>query len=247
MASEMYNRHFFSNLAGGAQQSAEQVVPFVLSLPLKITSVLDVGCGTGSWAATFMAHGAEVVGVDGYAPADALHIPAERFSVHDLTNPLDLGRRFDLVVSLEVAEHLDARFESVFVDSLVRHAEAVLFSAAIPNQAGTGHVNLRWQSYWAGLFADRGYRLFDVVRPAFWDSSVEPWYKQNILLFACGQQAERMVAGASDLAQMPVVDLIHPEIYLGATTHVPLRYRLRRKLALRSRLRALRHRFMSAS
>ena len=63
-------------------------------------------------------------------------------------------------------------------------SDVVLFSAAIPGQGGTHHLNERWPSYWANLFGSAGYDVLDVVRANIWDDArVEWWYRQNLLVF----------------------------------------------------------------
>ena len=150
------------------------------------TSVVDVGCGTGTWLAAIRRRGVEdVVGVDGSpVPGDLLQIPRERFLVRDLSKPLDLGRTFDLALCLEVAEHLPAAAAGTLVASLAALAPVVLFSAAIPGQGGVGHVNEEWPRAWAERFAAAGYSWADPIRPRIWDDpGVEHWYAQNALLF----------------------------------------------------------------
>jgi cyclopropane fatty-acyl-phospholipid synthase-like methyltransferase len=57
--------------------------------------------------------------VDGaYVDRTLLEIPSERFQPADLRQPIRVGRQFDLVVSLEVAEHLPAECAAAFVQSL---------------------------------------------------------------------------------------------------------------------------------
>jgi cyclopropane fatty-acyl-phospholipid synthase-like methyltransferase len=150
-------------------------------------SVIDVGCGQGTWLAVFREHGLEDVwGVDGdHVDRGQLEIPAEQFQAADLTHPLTVNRRFDLVVSLEVAEHLPAGCADDFIESLTRLGPAVLFSAAIPYQGGACHVNEQWPSYWTKRFQDRGYEPVDCLRRHVWeDARVEWWYAQNVLLYA---------------------------------------------------------------
>src|SRR5262249_58853947 len=112
---------------------------------------------------------------------------------------------------LEVGEHLDERAAPTLVASLVAHASAVVFSAAIPKQGGAGHVNERWPSYWAELFAARGYRAIDLIRPLVWnDDRVAFWYAQNIVLYV--DQSRPDPAGVASV-DVPM-DLVHPGLYL---------------------------------
>src|SRR5436309_8946767 len=80
------------------RRSAEEIVPLVMKLvPAK--SVVDVGCGLGTWLAVFREQGAtETLGIDGeWIDRNHLEIPSESFMAFDLTQPLRLDRRFDLV------------------------------------------------------------------------------------------------------------------------------------------------------
>lgn len=185
-------------------------MPRVVEL-LEPASIVDVGCGIGAWLAVFADHGVtDVVGVDGdYIDRSLLEIPAELFVAHDLRQPLRLDRRFDLVVCLEVAEHLPAESGPTLVDSLTSLGDAVLFSAAIPHQPGVDHQNGRWQHEWAAIFASRNYTATDPIRPAVWDDpSVDWWYRQNTILYLDSEIAARL--GLSPAAMLTVV---HPQLY----------------------------------
>jgi len=193
------------------------IVPLVVER-LRPRSVVDVGCGLGTWLSVFLENGvADVTGVDGdYVDASRLEIPAERFVAHDLSTPLSLDRRFDLAVSLEVAEHLPADRAAVFVGSLTALAPFVLFSAAIPFQGGTNHVNEQWPEYWAALFEHRGFAAVDCVRREVWsDENVEWWYAQNTLLFVEeGRLASPRDGGPFERTPMSQLALVHPRQYL---------------------------------
>ena len=180
-----YGERFFASIQAGARASARAVIP-LLREPLSLTSVADFGCGRGAWLAEWKAAGvSDVRGVDGpYVTEDQLLVPPEEFLAHDLEQPVDLGRRFDLVQCLEVAEHLAPCHAGVIVDTLVSHGDAVLFSAAVPGQGGKHHVNERPLDFWRRLFGDRGYVAVDAVRPALRGAAgVEPWYRYNTLLY----------------------------------------------------------------
>src|SRR2546429_8002382 len=102
-----YDVGFFQAWQPGSLASARVIVPIVLDL-LGPTSVVDVGCGIGTWLSVFEESGvSDVIGVDGdYVDRDRLLIEPGRYIARDLESPLRLDRSFDLAVSLEVAEHL---------------------------------------------------------------------------------------------------------------------------------------------
>src|SRR5262249_31929851 len=110
-AAHVYEDKFFDYIEQGSDRSAQAIVPLIRRL-LGSASVLDVGCGRGVWLKRWTDAGvSDITGVDGdYVPRTTLAIPATRFIAHDLSQPFDLKRRFDLVQSLEVAEHVAAPF-----------------------------------------------------------------------------------------------------------------------------------------
>ena len=212
-----YDQRFYDDLSDTALPSARRVVPLLQAL-MPIGSVVDVGCGNGSWLSVFRELGAErILGVDGdWVEIDRLLIPSECFHRVRLDQELGIGERFDLAVSLEVAEHLPAERAPSFVAELCRLAPVVLFSAAVPHQGGLNHINEQWPDYWAEHFARQGYRPIDTIRFAVWDDPhVTWWYKQNLLLFASDEAMARneRLAQAHDASPRPPLRLVHPERY----------------------------------
>lgn len=181
-------------------------------------SVLDVGCGIGIWLVEAQAMGCEIAGVDGpWLDRSRLLIPEDRVVQRDLEGDIALGRAFDLVVSLEVAEHLSPAAAPTFVHSLVSHGEAVLFSAAVPEQGGAHHVNEQWPSYWQRLFAAHGYACIDLLRPNLWnDSRIGSWYRQNLLLYVTPAVLERHPALQRWKVDGVAPALVHPDLFVPA-------------------------------
>lgn len=182
-----YDDEFFRIVTDTGRASAAQVVPLVVAW-LAPRSVVDVGCGEGAWLEAFAAAGCDVVGIDGaHVETQRLLIPRDAFVARDLEQPLGglLGeRRFDLAVSLEVAEHLAPERADSFVDDLVTLSDRVLFSAAVPGQGGYGHRNEQPHEYWTTRFEDCGFAVSTALRRRIADNpDVASWYRANLALF----------------------------------------------------------------
>lgn len=215
-----YDAAFFADHRAGAELSAGAVVPILREL-LRFSSVADVGCGTGAWLNAFAQSGTtDYHGFDGHWALDAgLLIPADRFTPADLAHPPSPPRRFDLALCLEVAEHLPESAADDFVDFLTRLAPVVLFSAAIPGQGGTDHLNEQWPDYWWKRFSARGFVAVDALRTRLWhDQRVRWWYAQNTLLYVARDHFAEQPALASLINEHRVLPsiplrLVHPECY----------------------------------
>lgn len=177
-------------------------------------SLLDVGCGTGTWLAAALELGvSEVMGLDGVSVSpQKLLFPSEHFVVQDLEQPWRLGRRFDAVFCLEVAEHLAPSGAESLIKTLAVHADTIVFSAACPRQPGQHHVNCRWPDYWQGLFNAHGLTCCDAIRWEMWDDCrIEPWYRQNMFI------GRRNAGGAGSEPRLKPV--VHPGILDHMVAH----------------------------
>jgi SAM-dependent methyltransferase len=217
---ETYTEDFFQTIRHGSINSAKEIVPIIFDF-INPKSVIDVGCATGTWLSVFSQHGVEdIQGIDGdYVERSKLEIPGEKFSSFDLKKSLNLGRKFDLVISLEVAEHLPKDCAETFVDSLINLGEVILFSAAIPFQGGTEHVNEQWLEYWEKYFKEKGYVAIDCIRKRIWQNdNVEYWYAQNILIFADKDCLElpkyNLLKQELELNKANQLSVVHPKKYL---------------------------------
>ena len=180
-----YDDDFYSTIADGCDRSA-RIIAKMVSKKYKPKTVLDIGCGEGYWARAFSDLGADTCGVDGDYVTDPV---CPSFMACDISKPFSPFGTYDLVVNLEVAEHLPAARAAGFVADMCAHTNRVLFSAAIPYQTGTGHINCQWPSYWVDLFAAQGFGVDDSLRWEIWnDERIEPWYRQNIMVFERGRE-----------------------------------------------------------
>jgi SAM-dependent methyltransferase len=170
-----------------------EVVPIAMEM-IQPRSVVDVGCGTGTWLREFLNCGAASVhGIDGdYVDRERLEIPRDCFTPFDLRSGTFECERKDLAICLEVAEHLPMRSSNQLIRSLVKASQIVMFSAAVPGQGGTDHINEQWPSYWRKIFANHGYEPVDAIRPRILQNhKIEWWYRQNIMVFASKEALDR--------------------------------------------------------
>lgn len=211
-----YTEKFFEDLIDSLK-SARHIVPIVLEL-VQPKSVIDVGCGTGEFLCIFRENGIKnMLGIDGeWVNKKKLRIPEKYFLSHNLVEPLKIDKKFDLVVCLEVAEHLPEKSAEILIETLTNLGSVILFSAAIPFQGGVYHINEQWPEYWAKLFEKKGFVPIDCIRKKIWNNKeVCVWYKQNILLFvekACLKNNKRLRKEFEQTHN--ALSIVHPEIYL---------------------------------
>jgi len=174
VSTELYGPAFFAGRSETVVRSASVVVRAIIQL-LEPSTALVIGCGKGEWVDAFFAHGVDAFGVD-IAPPDDYH----RFLRHDLTEPLPPMHKFDLVLCLETGEHLPETAADTLVNTIAHHANHyVVFGAAVPGQAGTGHINCQPPEWWHAKFATYGFEAQDTLRPLIQHGAVSPWYRDN--------------------------------------------------------------------
>ena len=132
--------------------------------------------------------GAKVKGLDASkAAVDLSRSQGLDVFTFDIETTDFLDHRSDVVVSMEVGEHLPESYADRFVDLLCRISDVVILTTATPGQGGTGHVNEQPHAYWIQKFAMRDYRL-DEQNSNRWRQSwrmkgVQIWYHANLMIF----------------------------------------------------------------
>lgn len=211
---QIYTLAFYNSQIQESLVSAKQVVPEIIKL-FNPRSVIDVGCGVGTWGSAFLDNGvSDFLGIDGdYVKSEQLLIPEKNFIRHDLRQEIVTSKKFDIAMSLEVIEHLTDDEGKFLIKSLVKLAPVVIFSAAIPGQGGTNHINEQWQSYWAQEFSKYNYKAYDCIRPLIWNNKeVYVCYKQNIIVYISSEyitNAQKKV----DYAEPVILDMVHPQLW----------------------------------
>ena len=177
----MYTPAYYRRISEGSEQSAMEVFKALEPVNVKPKKVADIGCGAGAW----VQKGIEWVGVDYGIPKKAMYEGVE-YVESDLTKQLPNIGKFDLAICMEVAEHLPIERAKPLIEYLCSLAPKVLFSAAIPKQGGTGHINEQWQTWWAELFEQCGYAPAKKQPDIVGNKNIELWYRQNTVLYEKG-------------------------------------------------------------
>ena len=224
MGRNIYQEEFYSQRHQQTIYSAERILRLVLDILPPVNSAVDFGCGVGTWLAVLREMGvSRVRGLEGsWVNRDLLQIEEHELLQVNFEQEIQLGDQYDLAISLEVAEHLSPAAAKPFIRSLTAAADQVLFSAAIPQQGGTRHLNEHWPDYWVDLFDQQGFGVMDVIRWQVWeDGGVLPWYRQNTLLFVKRDRIARMKIPENSFRSFSTaVKVVHPETYFNKIRHL---------------------------
>lgn len=204
---DRYGKSFYSQRRARSLYAARTILAQLSQVyqHVQIRSVLDVGCGTGTWLEASKSIGSDVLfGIEGAWLPQAHFFSEATLLTKDLDLPFSLSKTFDLTISLEVAEHISPSSAVSFIHSLSKTSDLILFSAAPPGQGGKHHVNEQPISYWCELFSRFGFYPVDCIRDSIWNNPhIDFWYKQNTLVF------QRLPQPTSPIPN----SYIHPELF----------------------------------
>ncbi|NTU98563.1 class I SAM-dependent methyltransferase [Candidatus Falkowbacteria bacterium] len=184
----IYDSRFFKNTIEFEGPSAKAVVDILLQ-HFNPKSVIDIGAGCGIYLKEFFTSGVDILGYDGSPAAQENSLIGNDLKIHDLTKPLRLDRQFDLVLCIEVAEHLDKQFAETLVETLVNLGSLIIFTAATPGQGpvSIGHINEQPHDFWIDLFAQKGFRhdrtTSEEIKAEMEEKNVVWWVSKNIMIF----------------------------------------------------------------
>jgi hypothetical protein len=207
--SSQYDANFYVEQSSDSFESAKSVLPIVFNLIGTPSSIIDVGAGIGAWSSVSKELGvSEVVCLEGnWIENVETLVPRNNYKILDLNQPFSDSTDYELVICIEVAEHLDKERARGFISDITKLSNTILFSAAVPGQGGTDHRNEAKLSYWSELFKENGFYLYDKIRPEIWNlETIAPWYRQNLVIFS---KLDKINLADSK----SVIDIIHPSMF----------------------------------
>ena len=214
----IYGDSFYKCSNEGSFRSARLVLAHLFNF-YQPKSVLDLGCGRGTWLKACGELGVKkLVGLDGpWNEKEQMVDPQIAFKAVDFDAPFVPNGHFDLAMSLEVAEHLKPESASIIINALTQASNVILFGAAVKGQGGTGHINERPQSYWGKLFCECDYAVVDILRPTLWNNPhIEFHYLQNTFLYVKRGNSfleSLRSEGILEMSNLGFMDCLHPELY----------------------------------
>ena len=171
-----YDTAFYERNLKFQKSLSVKLVPFLVR-KYQFTTIADFGCGCGYFLKSLaVASKAKYYhGLNGTTPEN-LVLRNDRFIQCDFNHPVELGKKYGLVISLEVAEHIPAESSDIFIKSITDHAtKYILFSAATPGQCGVGHINEQPHEHWHKEFLKYGFQVHDTIRPYLKDKKAVPF------------------------------------------------------------------------
>lgn len=183
----LYGREYYEEmLAGNRLDDAIEFSQVVADL-YDPDSVIDFGAGAGRFLIPFHEAGIGIRGLERNRKAiETSPLPEEVFDIHDLSDPFESDRQYDVALCMEVLEHLPESALGTTIDSIASSCDVAIVTAATPGQGGVHHVNERELDEWIQLFEARGmdYRQMEVDRLTDRISpNSERWLVANLMVF----------------------------------------------------------------
>ena len=145
--------------------------------------VLDVGCGPGMHVYSLRDQNVIAWGYD--IDSRVKNQPYLR-----QVSMFDIEDQGDVVLCIEVAEHLETHLNADIVQAIRRCLTPrgiLIWTAAIPGQGGVGHINCQPQQYWHNMFVQAGLLPLSDLRQELLHWITQGyhmgWFTQNLQIF----------------------------------------------------------------
>lgn len=168
---QLYNSYFFNEFyekeGGGNYMNKEVWHPHFENIAEKIIAnfspktVLDAGCACGYLVEALRNRGVEAYGVDisNYAIEHVSPEIKEFCCVHNIADPLPsyFPQKYDLVVTIEVLEHLYEEDGKQAITNLCSYSDKIIFTSTPDDISDQSHVNVQKAEYWCRIFAQNSF------------------------------------------------------------------------------------------
>jgi len=184
---KIYDKAFFEH-ANQLKILSSKKVAKIISSQYEFDTVFDIGCGMGLYISELKRLGKNVLGCD--ASKAAIKMGSQEITIFhaDVTVPIKLDQRFDLVICFEVAEHIHNSFSKQLVKNCTDFSDTVLFTAAPIGQGGVGHINEQPYEFWIDLFKEFNFKyerdLSDRIKKEMQSEDVVYWITNNFMSFS---------------------------------------------------------------
>ena len=149
-----------------------------------ISSITDLGCGTGAYIRMIEDNKIKTQGFDGNPETNKWDVSGGLCK-----GPVDITQKkfwevTDAAMSIEVAEHIPAEYEGAFINNLVSSARHMIFlSWGVPGQGGEGHVNGKWGEDVVQIMSQKGWKKNEILTRVLQIEAEFDWLKKNVQVF----------------------------------------------------------------
>lgn len=174
---EIFGEHYYATGCGLPYQRDEHWTTFFGRIADEIVvriaprTLLDAGCALGLLVEQLHLRGVRAEGVDISAFAISHAPEVVRPYVRQASVAEPFGERYDLIVCIEVLEHMPQPEAERAIANFCAHSDDILFSSSPLDFREATHINVHPSEHWAELFARQGF-----LRDVDFDASfITPW------------------------------------------------------------------------
>jgi len=184
----MYSYDFHKSIENEEQPQAAKLAEFIQKT-YNPSVFLDFGASSGLYVREIKHRMPTIESVGYEFSEDAVkNALCSDIILADLTNPLDRVKKDNTVgICLEVLEHISEDDWRPVLQNISDLCDVILFSAAVPGQGGTGHINCRWKIDWIRRFNKLGWVVdLDATRSIIREIQTTicmGWLVNNIIVF----------------------------------------------------------------
>jgi SAM-dependent methyltransferase len=172
-----FDAFYYRHCCGSPYERTRERLAFFAAVAERIVMdiqprrVLDAGCAFGFLVEALRERGIEAEGIDLSPHAIEQVHPSIAPYCREGSIVADFRDSYNLVVAIEVLEHMPVRDGERAIENICGHTADVLFSSSPNDHREPTHVNVQPPEYWAEQFARHGF-----YRDLDYDASfITPW------------------------------------------------------------------------